>query len=332
MLPEIATLVGIFGSVLIVVAYFFTNQQRQLDSQHWLFPLANLAGATFILGSLYFQPNLPAALIEIFWIIISWYALAKSSKGGSGVTNTESAATSEGSSPQPSTLAASLATASELKDFAVRRGLPVPDKTLTDLSQVRAAIEANQIKENLGARLDMIIRDLTTVTWPTTIHTLAFTSGRIRVSFFQRHFRTMLFVLLGLSLILSITGSILMKSAPSIGSHLVALSLGLLGSTTYVFFNLTNVVSEGAFDESDVFSSYARLMLGPAFGWLFFQIFDSMVSSSANQKSLVLLVSFAAGFSTRLVIGIINQSIQAIEITLGMGDKRRELKSRANRK
>ena len=331
MLPEIATLVGIFGSVLIVVAYFFTNQQRQLHSQHWLFPLANLAGATLILGSLYFQPNLPAALIEIFWIIISWYALAKSSRGGLGVTNMESAATSEDASPAPSTLAASLATASELKDFAVRRGLPVPDKTLTDLSQIRAAIEVNQIKENLGARLDMIIRDLTTVTWPTTIHTLAFTSGRIRVSFFQRHFRTMLFVLLGLSLILSITGSILQSA---VGNHLVALSLGLLGSTTYVFFNLTNVVSEGAFDESDVFSSYARLMLGPAFGWLFYQIFVSMVSSppSPKQQSLVLLVSFAAGFSTRLVIGIINQSIQAIEITLGMGDKRRELKSRANRK
>ncbi len=116
-----------------------------------------------------------------------------------------------------------------------------------------------------------------------------------------------------------------------LGEHLFPLALGLLGSTTYIFFSLMNVVSERAIDESDVFSSYARLMLGPAFGWLFAQVFNVSVNApnTGNAKSqLLLLIPFVAGFSTRLVLGIINQSIQAIEITLGLNDKRTELKSR----
>jgi len=104
-----------------------------------------------------------------------------------------------------------------------------------------------------------------------------------------------------------------------------------------VFFNLTNVLNEKAIDESDVFSSYARLMLGPAFGWLFFQVFVVATSagsstSAARSELLHILVPFVAGFSTRLVLGIINQSIQAIEITLGLGDKGSELKGRGGRR
>jgi len=100
-----------------------------------------------------------------------------------------------------------------------------------------------------------------------------------------------------------------------------------------------NVVSERAVDEGDVFSSYARLMLGPAFGWLFFQILGVTIPTSTGAAAaattsakLMLLIPFAAGFSTRLVLGIINQSIQAIEITLGLNDKRTELKTRGTRK
>jgi len=160
---------------------------------------------------------------------------------------------------------------------------------------------------------------------------LQFSAGRASAGFFQHHFRSILFVLLGLSLGLSIVSK---YWGGEIEKHIFPLSLGLLGSTIYIFFNLMNVVSEKAIDETDVFSSYARLMLGPAFGWLFFQIYQSGTgTSSATQTQLFsVLIPFAAGFSTRLVLGIINQSIQAIEIALGLGDKRSELKSRGSRK
>src|SRR5258708_1490029 len=101
----IITGLGVLGSAIIVVAYFFTNQQQRLGSQHWLFPPSNLIGALLILVSLYFQPNLPALLIEIFWIAISIYGLAKSStevsEEGSRTGATEPNATQEIAPPEP---------------------------------------------------------------------------------------------------------------------------------------------------------------------------------------------------------------------------------------
>jgi len=243
-----------------------------------------------------------------------------------------------------------LSDALRLKDFAVRRGLPVSDKTLNDLSNIQVAVDRSDRSHQQGAKsgkliadLDVIIRDLTAVTWPTTAQSLAFSSGDINVGFFQRHFRTILFLLLGLSVSLSAVGLIFDDRIGQIAcngagahlsgtlwTHLVAASLGLLGSTTYVFFTLTNILSESAFDENDAFSSYARLVLGPAFGWLFFFIVAPLIASP-KVIPLIIAVPFVAGFSTRLVIGIINQLIQAIELTLGLDDKRSELKSRAGR-
>lgn len=68
--------VGLVGSAVIVVAYFL-NQRGQLASSDWRFPALNLAGAALILFSLFFAWNLPSVLIEVFWIAISLYGLAR---------------------------------------------------------------------------------------------------------------------------------------------------------------------------------------------------------------------------------------------------------------
>ncbi|MBR0952613.1 hypothetical protein [Bradyrhizobium canariense] len=249
---------------------------------------------------------------------------------------------SSGVSPQASPRSVDLAlrSAIDLKNFAVRRGLPVPDSLLKEISDIRAAVDGDKPPKNIDSRVDAVLRDLTSITWPTTTRTLEFAAQKGEINFFQKHFRALLFALLCFSLFLSIAGLIAARSQyAEVGKHLFPLALGLLGSTTYIFFSLMNVVSERAIDESDVFSSYARLMLGPAFGWLFAQIFSVSFDgvgaagnpgSSANIRSqLMLLIPFLAGFSTRLVLGIVNQSIQAIEIALGLGDKRTELKARS---
>ena len=69
--------IGFAGVAVIVVAYF-ANQQRWLKSEDWRYPFANLAGASLILVSLFFEWNFPSLVIEIFWIAISLYGLAKS--------------------------------------------------------------------------------------------------------------------------------------------------------------------------------------------------------------------------------------------------------------
>ena len=70
---------GFAGAVCIVCAYF-ANQQGWLASDDWRFPLANLVGAGLIMASLYAEWNFPSAVIEGFWIVISAYGLARSTR------------------------------------------------------------------------------------------------------------------------------------------------------------------------------------------------------------------------------------------------------------
>jgi hypothetical protein len=67
---------GFFGTAAIVAAYF-ANQQRWLKSEDWRYPFGNLVGASLILISLFYEWNFPSVVIEIFWIAISLYGVAK---------------------------------------------------------------------------------------------------------------------------------------------------------------------------------------------------------------------------------------------------------------
>jgi hypothetical protein len=73
---DLLTICGVAGSALIIVAYF-ANQQGWLRAENWLYSLTNLVGAVLILVSLITAWNLPAALIEGFWALISIYGLLK---------------------------------------------------------------------------------------------------------------------------------------------------------------------------------------------------------------------------------------------------------------
>ncbi len=67
---------GVIGAAIIIAAYF-ANQQRWLDSEDWRYPSANLIGAALILVSLYADWNFPSAVMEGFWVAISLYGLVK---------------------------------------------------------------------------------------------------------------------------------------------------------------------------------------------------------------------------------------------------------------
>lgn len=71
-----ATIVGFVGVALIVAAYF-ANQRDWLRSDDWRFPLANLVGSVLIMVSLWRAWNFPSAVIEVIWIAISLYGLAR---------------------------------------------------------------------------------------------------------------------------------------------------------------------------------------------------------------------------------------------------------------
>ena len=75
------TAAGVLGSVSVIAAYF-CNQQGWLRSDDWWFPALNMMGAALILLSLYDAWNLPSAVMEGFWVLISLYGLLRARRGG----------------------------------------------------------------------------------------------------------------------------------------------------------------------------------------------------------------------------------------------------------
>ncbi|MEM9600101.1 MAG: hypothetical protein AAF926_03680 [Pseudomonadota bacterium] len=69
-------LIGLTGVALILFAYWGV-QTGKLPAEDWRFSAVNGLGAALILVSLYFTFNLASFVIEIFWLIISFYGLWK---------------------------------------------------------------------------------------------------------------------------------------------------------------------------------------------------------------------------------------------------------------
>jgi len=67
---------GILGSLMIAGAYLAVSR-GWVDAKKPAYHLINLAGALFILLSLFYRPNAGAILIEVLWVLIALSALAR---------------------------------------------------------------------------------------------------------------------------------------------------------------------------------------------------------------------------------------------------------------
>ena len=70
------TIAGLAG-VALILAVYFANQQDWLDARRWQYPAAKLAGSLLILVSLWSAWNLPSAVIEVAWSVISVWGLIR---------------------------------------------------------------------------------------------------------------------------------------------------------------------------------------------------------------------------------------------------------------
>jgi len=66
--------IGLIGSVFIIVAFYFIQNNK---NKMFFYNKMNLIGAILLLISLIKEPNLGSIMIEIFWIIISLYGIKK---------------------------------------------------------------------------------------------------------------------------------------------------------------------------------------------------------------------------------------------------------------
>ena len=69
-------IVGTSGVVIILVAYFLLQTER-LKSVDLLYSALNLIGAVLITISLLYDFNLSAFIIEVFWIVLSFYGILR---------------------------------------------------------------------------------------------------------------------------------------------------------------------------------------------------------------------------------------------------------------
>ena len=68
---------GNVGVLFILLSYLLL-QMKKIKSQSMYYSLMNAAGALLILVSLYYNFNLSAFVMEIFWLLISLYGLWQS--------------------------------------------------------------------------------------------------------------------------------------------------------------------------------------------------------------------------------------------------------------
>ncbi len=76
-LGDHANTIGVTGVFLVLCAYILL-QIGKMTVMHVSYSLMNFAGSIFILVSLLFYWNLASMVIEIAWLVISFYGLVKS--------------------------------------------------------------------------------------------------------------------------------------------------------------------------------------------------------------------------------------------------------------
>jgi len=68
--------IGNLGVIMIVGSYFLV-QVRKMSATGLAYTVVNGLGALFIMVSLYFDFNLSAFLVEMFWLLISLVGMAR---------------------------------------------------------------------------------------------------------------------------------------------------------------------------------------------------------------------------------------------------------------
>ena len=219
--------------------------------------------------------------------------------------------------------------ANRLKEYAITQGFEVDDNTLTIINEL-ASIKCEDITSEKRIKFDRALSELTRLTFPVTIDTLSSESESIE---YQR-FKKVLFLTGILTLFVAILGFSLsvapIKNIPAqVGNSILALSLGLLGAVVYSLFNVLRVIPPQAFNPTDEYANYARLLLGLLLGWVFYFTFalDKFqklcdVEKIIKSDAIYLLIPFVAGYSTKFVISILERVILALETAIGVEDKR----------
>ena len=76
---DLATIVGLIGSTLMVIAYAYSNMAKRID--FLVFNLLNLVGALLLISSLTVHFNMASMALEIVWATIALFGLLQVLRG-----------------------------------------------------------------------------------------------------------------------------------------------------------------------------------------------------------------------------------------------------------
>ena len=239
----------------------------------------------------------------------------------------------------PTPLQERLNGALRLKEYAINANLNIPNEIFELLNKSVSKVEKNEQSDDL----DIAIRDLTSITYPTTIETIE-AMDLVKPNKFL--WILLLFGLIVLFIAVFADGAAIAHEAmkthvkdithvATSGDHdhnsfwmavikapwwssIKAVCLGFLGAIVYAFFHITGIMKDRAYDKEAIFNNVVRIVLGGIMAWVFFQTIEVETKYQS-------ILPFLAGFSTKLVFGILNQAVIAIEMTLGLEDTNTEL-------
>jgi hypothetical protein len=110
-----------------------------------------------------------------------------------------------------------------------------------------------------------------------------------------------------------------------------ALALGGLGAVANIFINVLKLIPQQTLGTSDLFEVVGRIVLGCLFSVILattvvatelISFFQKVRSGQIPAGGMILLLPFLAGYSITLVLNLLEKAIRAIEMTVGMDDRR----------
>ncbi len=237
-------------------------------------------------------------------------------------------------------LQAHLAKALALKNYAITNAIDVPEAVITDLNAIEGLAEQNNVASE-AAKFDIAVAKLTAATYPVTVANISPTTDGETVSYAR--FKKVLLVAAVIVLVVVVLLFTVAKMAAGADPEswlvnvpgplfhsLLSIGLGFLGAVVFGLFYVLKVVPQQVFDVSDEFSNYARFLVGGLLGWF---VYFAMVQEYFTQAfgpddpdmskiGIWLMLPFLVGYSSSLAVGILNKMLKAVEITLGLEDRR----------
>jgi hypothetical protein len=120
-----------------------------------------------------------------------------------------------------------------------------------------------------------------------------------------------------------------------------AFALGGLGAVASIFLHMLKLLPQETLRTSDEFELVGRLVLGCLFSTVLsitltsrelIQFFGSLRSTEVVEGGAMLLLPFLAGYSIPLVLGLLDKAIRAVELTVGLDDRRETVARRPTRR